>query len=256
MNDEAAPRSESRHRLPSLRKIICIALGALALIWVVPEIVAALGGIDIQGVERPYLLTFLFVWWDAVVPVFPSESLLNTGATLIASGDLDLELWLLILAGSLGAIIGDSTLYWLARTVGRKYLAVKLEKAKQDPKVSTAFEVLGTSAPVVIVAGRFVPGMRFVIGVTMGLERYPYTKFLTFSILGGFLWAGFNCSFSYLIGSTRLGEYSLLSLLVSAAVTGGMLAVLYKSLKRNYEKQQAQSPSSRPEPVELADRPA
>jgi membrane-associated protein len=254
MNDEAHT-SESR-KLPSLRKILCIALGALALIWVVPELVAALGSIDIQGVERPYLLTFLFVWFDAIIPVFPSESLLNTGATLIASGDLDLKVWGLILVGGLGAVLGDSTLYWLARTVGRKYLAEKLEKAKQDPKISSAFQVLGSNAGLVIVAGRFVPGMRFVIGVTMGLERYPYRKFLPYSLLGGFFWAGYNCAFSYLIGSTRLGEYSVLSLLTSAAVTGGILTILYKKLKRSYEEQQGQTPSSQPEPVALADSPA
>ena len=251
MNDEAHPPGS--RKLPSLRRVLCIALGALALIWVVPELIAALGSIDIQGVERPYLLTFLFVWFDAIIPVFPSESLLNTGATLIASGDLDLKVWGLILVGGLGAVLGDSTLYWLARTVGRKYLAEKLEKAKQDPKISSAFQVLGSNAGLVIVAGRFVPGMRFVIGATMGMERYPYGRFLTFSMLGGFLWAAFNCSFSYLIGSTRLGEYSLLSLAISAAVTGGMLAVLYKSLKHNYEKQQGQTPGSQPEPVEVAD---
>jgi len=106
------------------------------------------------------------------------------------------------------------------------------------------------------VAGRFVPGMRFVIGVTMGLERYPYGKFLPFSVLGGFFWAGYNCAFSYLIGSTRLGEYSVLSLLTSAAVTGGILTILYKKLKRSYEEQQGQTPSSQPEPVALADSPA
>ena len=252
MSDEA-PAPETRHRLPSLRTLIYIALGALALLWVLPEITAALGSIDIEGLEHPYFLIFLFVWWDAIVPVFPSESLLNTGATLIASGDSDLELWLLILAGGLGAVIGDSTLYWLARTVGRKYLAEKVEKAKQDPKISTAFQVLGTNAGLVIVAGRFVPGMRFVIGVTMGLERYPYRRFLPFSLLGGFFWAAYNCAFSYLIGSTRLGEYSLLSLLTSAAVTGGILAILYKKLKRGYEEQQGQTASSQPEPVEVAD---
>src|SRR4249919_3964253 len=94
MSDEAP--GSGRRKLPSLRRILCIALGALGLIWVVPELVAALGSIDIQGVERPYLLTFLFVWFDAIIPVFPSESLLNTGATLIASGDLDLKVWGLI----------------------------------------------------------------------------------------------------------------------------------------------------------------
>jgi len=250
MNGEAHT-SESR-KLPSLRKILCIALGALALIWVVPEIIAALGSIDIQGVERPYFLIFLFVWFDAIIPVFPSESLLNTGSTLIASGDSDMKVWLLILAGGFGAVLGDSSLYWLARTVGRKYLAEKVEKAKQDPKISAAFEVLGSNAGLVIVAGRFVPGMRFVIGVTMGLERYPYRKFLPFSLLGGFFWAAYNCAFSYLIGSTRLGEYSVLSLLTSAAVTGAILTILYKKLKRSYEEQ-TPAPSSRPEPVEVAD---
>jgi membrane-associated protein len=254
MNDEA--HLPETRKLPSLRKVLSVALGALALIWVVPELIAALGSIDIQGVERPYLLTLLFVWFDAIIPVFPSESLLNTGATLIASGDLNLELWGLILVGGLGAVLGDSSLYWLARTVGRKHLATKVEKAKQDPKISAAFQVLGTNAPLVIVAGRFVPGMRFVIGVTMGLERYPYKKFLPFSLLGGFFWAGYNCAFSYLIGSTRLGEYSVLSLLTSAAVTGGILTILYKKLKRSYEEQQGQTPSSQPEPVGLADSPA
>ena len=58
----------------------------------------------------------------------------------------------------------------------------------------------------------------------------------------------------YLIGSTKLGEYSVLSLLTSAAVTGGILAVLYKSLKHSYEEQQ--TPSSQPKSVELADHPA
>jgi membrane-associated protein len=246
MNNES-PTSESR-KLPSLSKIICIALGVLALLWVVPELIAGLGSIDIQGVERPYFLTLLFVWFDAVIPVFPSESLLNTGATLIASGELNLELWLLILVGGLGAVLGDSTLYWLARTVGRKYLATKVEKAKEDPKISAAFQVLGTNAPLVIVAGRFVPGMRFVIGVTMGLERYPYRRFLPFSLLGGFFWAAYNCSFSYLIGSTRLGEYSLLSLLTSAAVTGGILTLLYKKLKHSYEEQTL-TPSSQLSPA-------
>jgi hypothetical protein len=47
----------------------------------------------------------------------------------------------------------------------------------------------------------------------------------------------------------------VLSLLTSAAVTGGILAVLYKSLKRSYDEQN-QTAISQPKPVELADHPA
>jgi membrane protein DedA with SNARE-associated domain len=88
------------------------------------------------------------------------------------------------------------------------------------------------------------------------LERYPYARFLPFSLLGGFLWAAYNCGFSYLIGSTKLGEYSVLSLLTSAVVTGGVLAILYRSLKRSYQQQQPQTASSQSEPLEVADDPS
>jgi membrane-associated protein len=239
MTDESV-RSPASLRLPRLRTIILLGLGAVAVFWVVPTIIAGLGSIDITGVARPYLLTLCFVWWDALVPIFPSESLLNTASTLIASDELDLQLGLLILAGALGAILGDSSLYWLARTVGRSYLGGKVERVKQNPKVSTAFEVLSMSAPLVIVAGRFVPGLRFVIGATMGIERYPYPRFLLYSAIGGASWAAFNCCFSYLIGS-KIGEYAVISLLISFAVTSALLTFLYFRLKRRYEQDKGES---------------
>jgi membrane protein DedA with SNARE-associated domain len=37
-----------------------------------------------------YLLCFLFVWFDAVIPIFPGETTLSAASTLAAEGDLDL----------------------------------------------------------------------------------------------------------------------------------------------------------------------
>ena len=62
-----------RWLLPSVRRILCVALGALALILFVPEIFVALGSIDVEGVARGCLLTLLFVWWDAIVPGLPER---------------------------------------------------------------------------------------------------------------------------------------------------------------------------------------
>jgi membrane protein DedA with SNARE-associated domain len=235
----ASARSRAEDALPPWRKVLVFGVGGVAVLWIAPTIIAALGSIDIEGVERPYLLTFLFVWWDAIVPIFPSESLLNTASTLIAAGNSDLELGWLILAGTCGAILGDTTLYWLARTIGRRFLAGRVERAKQEPRIATAFEVLSMSAPLVLVAGRFVPGLRFVIGATMGIERYPYPRFLLYTSIGGALWATFNCGVSYLIGS-ELGQYAVISLLLSFAITSALLGFLYVRLKRKYERTQAE----------------
>ncbi len=37
---------------------------------------------------------------------------------------------------------------------------------------------MGSSAPTLIVAGRYVPGLRFVVNPTMGVSKYPYRRFL------------------------------------------------------------------------------
>jgi membrane-associated protein len=60
-----------------------------------------------------YVLCGLFVWFDAVIPIFPGETTLSAASTLAARGDLNLQL--VMLAGALGAILGDSSLFWIAR---------------------------------------------------------------------------------------------------------------------------------------------
>ena len=60
-----------------------------------------------------YVLSFLFIWFDAVIPIFPGETTLSAASTLAAEGELNLEL--IMVAGALGAIVGDSSLFWIAR---------------------------------------------------------------------------------------------------------------------------------------------
>ena len=58
---------------------------------------------------------------------------------------------------------------------------------------------MSTTAPALIVFGRFVPGLRFMVNATMGLTRHPYPQFLLWDAIGGMLWASSTCMFSYVI---------------------------------------------------------
>ncbi len=60
-------------------------------------------------------------------------------------------------------------------------------------------EVFSRTAPTLIVFGRFVPGLRFMVNATMGLTRHRYPSYLLWSVVGGTLWASYTCVFSYLI---------------------------------------------------------
>ena len=224
---------ERRFRLPSYPILLGGALGILAMIWIAPTIATALSAINLEDVENLYLIIGGFVILDAVVPIFPSESLLTTASNLAAQDGSNIQLWRLIVAGSVGAAIGDSLLYWLSRTVLRRFMEDKVERAQRNEKVARSMEVLSQTAPLLIVFGRFVPGLRFMLGATMGLTRYPYRQFLLWDVIGGTLWASYTCIFSYLVASV-IQDKPLLSIVVSVIVTTAMLGLLYRPLKNSW----------------------
>lgn len=178
--------------------------------------------------EWAYLAVFLLVVGDAICALLPGETTLNAAATLAAAGSL--RLGLVMLAGAAGAIVGDSALYWIARASGRK-VKPQLEKAEQNERVASALAFLGTSAPVMLVAGRYVPGLRFVVNATMGLSAYPYRRFLIWSSLGGVLWSVYTCGLAYVV-ATALSNFPLASVVISGVITTLALGAIFLVVRR------------------------
>jgi membrane-associated protein len=170
-----------------------------------------------------YLMCLLFVWFDAVIPIFPGETTLSAASTIAAGGGLSLGP--IMLAGALGAILGDTSLFWIARKSSAK-MQPHLDKALENPKVRVAWESLDRSPGLLIVAGRYVPGMRFAVNASMGLSRIPYRRFLGWSVLSGALWSVYTCALAYWV-STTLAGFPLASLVISSLITSGALAAVY-----------------------------
>jgi membrane-associated protein len=184
--------------------------------------------IDPSNPRRSYLMVFLLVALDSVVPIFPGETTLNAAATAAAQGTLDLEP--IIVMGALGAIVGDSALFWIARRSSRR-VQPQLDKARSNEKIRQALEIMDTSAPVLIVGGRYVPGMRFVVNATMGLSDIPYRRFLPWSVVGGVLWSAYTCLLAYKV-STTLAEFPLASVVISGFVTTAFIAIVFFIVRR------------------------
>lgn len=241
--------SEQRARRPkSLIIVVGVVLAVPLLLWIAPLIASWVGAISLAEVDHLYLVIAGFVVFDAVIPVFPSESLLTSASTIAAQPGSDIAIWRLSLAGTAGAVVGDSLLYWLARTVMRRTMAERVERAGENPKVARAVEVLDSAATTLIVFGRFVPGLRFVIGASMGLTRYPYGRFLMYSSIGAAFWATYTCVFSYLV-ATVIDDMPLVSFATSVVVTTALLGFLYIPLKRSIEASGEQARAERTETV-------
>ena len=192
----------------------------------------AFGVAEQTPVGLSYFSIFLLVAGDAVIPILPGETTLNAASTLAAGGDLSLVL--VMMAGALGAIVGDSTLFALARR-NRRRVQPKVQAARSDPRVGSALDYLGDNRKILLVFARYVPGLRFVVNATMGLSDLPYLQFLPWSALGGILWSVYTCALAYWVGST-IEDYPLASIIVSGAITTALISILFLRERRRRRK--------------------
>lgn len=216
-----------------IRTALLVVLGVAAFVVLVVVLVL-LGGddgfstVDAESGNWAYLAVFLLIVGDAVCAIFPGETTLNAASTLAAEGLLELPL--VMIAGAAGAVCGDSALYWIARS-NRKRLQPKLDAAVRNDKIAMAMDFIGSSAPMLLTFGRYVPGMRFVVNATYGLAAYPYRRFLLWSAVGGITWSIYTCTLAYLVG-TALAGFPLASVIISGAVTTVAIAVVYLAVRR------------------------
>jgi membrane protein DedA with SNARE-associated domain len=132
-------------------------------------------------------------------------------------------------AGALGAIGGDSALYWVAR-LSRTTFQSKLDRALANEKVAAALDLIGNRAPVLLCFGRYVPGLRFVVNASCGLSGLPYRRFVLWSAIGGTIWSVVSCTVAYVVSSALAG-YPLASVLVAGGISTLAIGVIFVVLR-------------------------
>jgi membrane-associated protein len=221
---------------------VVVSLCAVVLVAVMGAILYSLfneEAVESSNDAVAYLTIFALVFCDAIVPIFPGETTLNTASVLASQGTLEIEL--VIVAGALGAILGDSALYWITRT-GPKRLKARLKASSEnDEHVANGLALLNRSGPLLIALGRFIPGVRFAVNVSMGLIEYPYRRFLLFSAIGGTVWATYTCLLAYWIGGV-LADFPVASIVISGVITTVLIGVVYWFDRRRRGGEQGSPP--------------
>jgi membrane protein DedA with SNARE-associated domain len=215
-------------------------LGAVALLLflvvVIPSVAAWLNSQTFDPFSdagddplAAYVTVLLLVFGDAIIPVFPGETTVTSAAVVAASGALNI--WWVCVAASLGAILGDSAVYWIARSA-RGTLRHRMEAAAAKPRARQVLRVFSERAPLLIVVGRYVPGFRLVVNFTMGgVVRMAYPRFLRWSALSGALWGFYTGLLAFAI-ATVFDARPFLSLIISGLVTSVAIAWVMVVLRR------------------------
>jgi membrane-associated protein len=131
----------------------------------------------------------------------PGDSLLVVSGLMARTLPEKLNIIYILIAFFAGSVLGDSTGYWTGRFMGKTlfnredswiFKPSRVEKAKQF------FEKYGAKT---VILARFMPIVRTFAPIVIGASEMPYTKFLTFSILGGFLWIFSMVLSGYFLGT-------------------------------------------------------
>jgi membrane-associated protein len=137
----------------------------------------------------------------------PGDSLLFTVGVVAGAGHLNLGLVILVL--SAGALLGDSTGYFLGWKTGPRIFSrpdSRLFKQEYVTKTRKFYEKYGGKT---IIFARFVPIVRTFAAYVAGVGAMPYLKFLPYSICGGIGWVTAMTMLGYELGSIGLVRRNL-----------------------------------------------
>lgn len=182
---------------------------------------AALPGLDlvdlIIGLGIFAILFVIFAESGLLIGFFlPGDSLLFTAGVLyhagILPGNLPIPFWLFLLLLFFAAVLGDTVGYWFGRKTGPRIFKKPDAKLFKQGHIQKAQEFYEKHGGKTIIIARFVPIVRTFAPIVAGTAKMHYKRFLTFNLIGGFLWT---------IGVTSLGYLSapLSRLPVSISIT-------------------------------------
>jgi membrane protein DedA with SNARE-associated domain len=172
--------------------------------------------------DHGYFAIMGIVAGDGVFPLFPGETVVITGGTIASTGSLNLIG--VILAGAVGAVIGDSGAYWLGRAGGERIRAFFARVAGHD-RVLAAERMVQRRGPALVFVGRFLPGVRLAINLSCGAGQMDYKRFLIFDALGATFWSAQAAVLGYIFGKSfesRPWIGLLIALGIAIVVAGGI----------------------------------
>jgi membrane protein DedA with SNARE-associated domain len=147
-----------------------------------------------------YFAIFFLIAGESMGIPLPGETVLMA-ASIYAGKTHHLSIFLIILAASIGAIVGDNIGYVIGyfggfRLVKRFGKYAKIDESELKLGRYLFFRYGGR----IVFFGRFVAFLRILAALLAGINRMHWKKFLLFNAMGAFLWASVDGVAGYFLG--------------------------------------------------------
>ena len=197
-------------------------------------------------------ITLLMTVESSFIP-FPSEIVIPPAAyvagkedsTLHATDSYPINVLLIVLFGTIGAMLGAIINYLLAMWLGRPIIYAFADSKVghlcllSSEKVKKAEDYFNDHGKVSTFVGRLIPGIRQLISIPAGLSKMNFGQFLLYTFLGASIW---NVILA-LLGYIAHGQMDLihaysheLSIAIMALLAVAVIYFIAKAIIKRYKK--------------------
>ncbi len=146
------------------------------------------------------LIIFAVSFFDSVIPIVPSESMVIIGG--VAAGTGEQSLLLVIVAGASGAFLGDNTAYAIGSHMSGFIERQADKRAKWRARLDWADAQIRIRGGMLLITARFIPGGRTVLTLSSGITHQPRRWFVFWIAIASVIWASYAALLGYFGGKT------------------------------------------------------
>ena len=160
----------------------------------------------------------------------PGDYLLFLAGMFVATGKLDVNIYLLILGLIAAAVCGNFTGYWFGIKTGPVLYHRKDTFFFKKRYLKAAEVYYNKQGAFALIMGRFVPIVRTFAPIFAGVVRLEFKKFALYNICGAFLWITSLTLLGYFLGrrfEKQINDYLLYIIVGFVTITSLPLAIAF-----------------------------
>jgi membrane-associated protein len=160
-----------------------------------------------SGPYALWVVAFIVFAECGLFAILPGDSLLFTVGLFVAAKIVNYPLWLVLIVLTVAAVAGNVSGYAIGRKIGpplfkpRSGLMGKIFKQSYVEKTHDFFDRYGNRA---LILARFVPIVRTFVTLVAGVGKMDFRRFITYTAIGGVLWACGVTIAGYFLGNVGL----------------------------------------------------
>jgi membrane-associated protein len=182
-----------------------------------------------------YAILFLIIFVETglvVMPFLPGDSLLFAAGALAASTGA-MDPWILVPLLFIAAVLGDTLNYHIGKYIGPRVFEIESRFINKEHLLATQ-QFFARHGGKTIIFARFIPFARTFAPFVAGTGSMNYKYFLTYNMVGGFLWISSFVTLGYLFGNMPIVKNNFTYLIfgiIILSILPGVIGFIQQKLK-------------------------